>query len=39
MSPEEKQLQRRKNVKLGLTLGGIALAFFVLVIVKHVLAN
>jgi len=39
MSPEEKQLQRRKNVRLGLTLGAIALAFFVLVIVKHVLAN
>jgi hypothetical protein len=39
MSPEDKQLQRRKNVRLGLTLGAIALAFFVLVILKHVLAN
>jgi hypothetical protein len=39
MSPEDKQLLRRKNVRLGLTLGAIALAFFVLVILKHVLAN
>jgi hypothetical protein len=36
MSPLEKKQQRRKNVRLGLTLGAIALAFFIGIIVKHV---
>jgi hypothetical protein len=35
--PVDKQQQRRKNVRLGLVLGGIALAFFVGVIVKYLL--
>ncbi len=34
--PDPEQL-RRKNIRLGLMLGAIAIAFFVGVIVKHIL--
>jgi hypothetical protein len=35
MTSPEAQL-RKKNIRLGLLLGGIALAFFAAVIAKHV---
>ena len=37
MPSQDKQQLRRKNVRLGLTLGGVALVFFVGIIVKHLL--
>jgi hypothetical protein len=38
MSPADKEALRRKNLRLGLVLGAIAVGFFVAVIVKHLLA-